>query len=160
MAGWKWHHTPGHAPGHVSLFLVSRSILLAGDAFTTVDLDSFLASAAETRKICRPPAPFTCDWDRARRSVEFLAGLRPHIVGCGHGVPMSGPGVAPELSNFAKNFRAPDHGRYAWQPAITDASGIRYLPPAPPDPLPKIAAGIGIAAAGAMLAYRRRDKRE
>ncbi len=89
------------------------------------------------------------------RSVEFLAGLRPSVLGCGHGVPMSGPVVARQLSELAKNFPAPKHGRYAWQPAIADASGIRYLPPAPPDPLPKIAAGVGIAALGTVLAYRR-----
>nr|MDQ2900847.1 MBL fold metallo-hydrolase [Acidobacteriota bacterium] len=121
---------------------------------TTVDLDSFVATVTQTRKIGRPPAPFTCDWDQARRSVEFLAGLRPNVIGCGHGTPMSGPAVAHELSTFAKNFPAPKHGRYAWQPAITDDSGIRYLPPPPPDPLPKIAAGIGIATVGTVLAYR------
>src|SRR5690625_1838978 len=33
MPDWRWIHTPGHAPGHVSLFRDSDRVLLAGDAF-------------------------------------------------------------------------------------------------------------------------------
>ena len=41
LPGWKWIHTPGHSPGHVSLFRESDRVLLAGDAFVTVRTDSF-----------------------------------------------------------------------------------------------------------------------
>ncbi len=157
MPGWKWHHTPGHAPGQVALFMREQGVLLAGDAFSTVDLDSPIAVAAQTRKISRPPSPMTYDWTQARHSMEFLAGLRPLVVGCGHGVPMSGLNVAAELSAFARDFPAPKKGRYSWQPAITDANGVAYVPPAPPDPLPATAAGVGIAAlAGVAYAIARR----
>ncbi|MDQ6704804.1 MAG: MBL fold metallo-hydrolase [Acidobacteriota bacterium] len=157
LPGWSWHHTPGHAPGQVSLFTQERSILLCGDAFTTLDLDSFTAMITQTRKISRPPAPMTYDWTQAHHSVEFLAGLRPYLVGAGHGVPMSGLNVAHELSALARHFPAPRYGRYAWQPAITDASGTRYVPPAPPDPLPaKAAIGVlAMAAVGYALARRK-----
>src|SRR5699024_4672832 len=30
---WKWIHTPGHSPGHVSLFREKDAMLLSGDAF-------------------------------------------------------------------------------------------------------------------------------
>lgn len=66
---------------------------------------------------------------------------------------MSGLNVAYKLSAFARKFPARKTGRYAWQPAITDASGIRYVPPAPPDPMPATAAtaaGIGVAALAAV----------
>src|SRR5436190_2417265 len=33
MPGWKWIHTPGHTPGHVSLWRESDRTLIAGDAF-------------------------------------------------------------------------------------------------------------------------------
>ena len=32
---WKVIHTPGHAPGHISLFLPLNTTLIAGDAITT-----------------------------------------------------------------------------------------------------------------------------
>ncbi len=32
---WRWIHTPGHAPGHISLFRDSDKTLIAGDAFVT-----------------------------------------------------------------------------------------------------------------------------
>ena len=36
MPGWRWLHTPGHAPGHVSLFRASDRTLIAGDAVTKI----------------------------------------------------------------------------------------------------------------------------
>ena len=35
MWGWRWIHTPGHAPGHISLFRERHRTLIAGDAFIT-----------------------------------------------------------------------------------------------------------------------------
>ena len=67
-------------------------------------------------------------------------------MGCGHGKPMSGSEVAIELQDLAANFPMPDHGRYVPEPAQTDELGIRYVPPAVPDPLPKLLAAAGIAA--------------
>jgi len=141
---WEWVFTPGHAPGHVSLYNAATRVLLAGDAFTTVDVDSPLALATKQSQISRPPAPFTCDWVRARESVRLLAKFRPEVVGCGHGEPMSGPDVRRELNDFAVNFPMPEHGRYVPEPAQTDERGIRYVPPAAPDPLPKLLAAAGL----------------
>ena len=36
MPGFRWIHTPGHSPGHVSLFREGDRALIAGDAFVTV----------------------------------------------------------------------------------------------------------------------------
>src|SRR3984957_19442977 len=73
LPGWLFFHTPGHAPGHVAFFERSEAILLAGDACTTMDLDSVRGIVLQQRRISRPPAPFTCDWDQAERSVQLLA---------------------------------------------------------------------------------------
>jgi glyoxylase-like metal-dependent hydrolase (beta-lactamase superfamily II) len=35
MPGWHWLHTPGHSPGHVSLWRNADRLLIAGDAFVT-----------------------------------------------------------------------------------------------------------------------------
>ena len=38
---WRWIHTPGHSPGHVSLFREQDRTLIPGDAFVTVKQESF-----------------------------------------------------------------------------------------------------------------------
>jgi glyoxylase-like metal-dependent hydrolase (beta-lactamase superfamily II) len=145
LAGWSWHFTPGHAPGHVVFFNREESILLAGDACVTMDLDCAKGIVTKEPRISRPPAPFTYDWQQARRSVELLADLRPRVIGSGHGQPMSGPAVATGLAELVRNFPKPC-GRYAKEPARTDENGVTFVPPPPPDPLPKVAAAAGLTA--------------
>ena len=53
--------------------------------------------------------------------------------------------MANELAAFAECFAAPEHGRYIGEPARFDERGVAWLPPAPPDPLPKVAAVVGTA---------------
>ena len=161
MPGWRWIHTPGHTPGHVCLFRPEDRVLLAGDALATVDADSFLGMLRRRQKISRPATPVTPDWDAAERSVREIATLRAHVLAPGHGDPMDGPTVAEDLAAFAERFAAPEHGRYAFEPARFDERGVAWLPPAPPDPLPKVAAMVGTAlltgtAALAWLAAARR----
>lgn len=144
LPGWRWHHTPGHAPGHVVFFHRGDSLLLAGDACVTMDLDSLPGMLVQQRRISRPPASFTFDWDLAHRSVELLADLRPAVLACGHGEPMQGPEVAAGLAELATHFPRPRHGRYAAEAARTDDSGIIFLPPEPTDRLPRIAAAVGL----------------
>lgn len=152
LPDWTWLHTPGHSPGHVSYWRDSDFTLLAGDAFTTINTDSLLDFAMRKQRICRPPAPITCDWQAAKRSVQMLAKQEPYVAGCGHGVPMQGRRVMEQLRNLADNFPAPVHGRYAALPAETDAGGLVTLPPPAPDPLPRIAATLGgVALAGVLF---------
>lgn len=146
LVGWRWHFTPGHAPGHVAFFQRYESVLLAGDACTTMDLDSATEILAQEPRICRPPAPFTYDWDKAQRSVELLAELRPTTIGAGHGEPMSGSAVAVGLADLARDFPRPRSGRYATEPARADETGVTFVPPPVPDPVPKIAAAVGLTA--------------
>src|SRR5690606_5813979 len=40
MPDFRWIHTPGHTPGHVSFFREKDRALIAGDAFVTVKQDS------------------------------------------------------------------------------------------------------------------------
>ena len=159
LPDWKWLPTPGHAPGHVSLYRESDGILLAGDAFATVNMDSLVALATKRQEIAGPPAPATCDWLAARQSVQRLADLRPTAFGCGHGVPWRGPEAAAQLAAFAADFPMPHHGRYVVEPARTDANGTVSLPPPAPDPLLKqIGLGAGLLAVilGALFLARRK----
>ncbi len=117
LAGWAWHHTPGHAPGHVVFFRRRDGTLLAGDALSTVDLDSGFAVALRPQHVCGPPTPSTPDWGRARESVELLAELRPLTIACGHGVPMSGSKPVLQLAELATCFPIPPKGRYVREPS-------------------------------------------
>jgi len=158
LAGWRWHFTPGHAPGHVVFFEREESIVLAGDACVTMDLDCAKGIAMQEPRISRPPAPFTYDWEQARRSVELLADLHPRVLGSGHGQPMRGRAVAAGLAELVRHFPEP-RGRYAHQPARADENGVTFVPPAPPDPLPRVAAaGLTAIAVAAVVTLSRRAR--
>ncbi|MEO8438954.1 MAG: MBL fold metallo-hydrolase [Spartobacteria bacterium] len=144
LEGWEWMHTPGHSPGHVSFFRRDDQVLLAGDAFATMNMDSWVGLASGRKQLARAGAPFNIDWQATRASVERLAALRPSVVGCGHGIPMSGPDLPERVQRLARNFRPPRRGRYVNIPAVVDEGGVLALPPAPFDLVP-------LATAGALL---------
>lgn len=155
LEGWEALFTPGHTPGHAVLFRREDGVLLAGDALTTMDLDSFTATLTRRPQVCRPPLPATTNWPATRDSVQFLAGLRPRIVAAGHGVPVME--AADELQALADRFPMPAHGRYVTEPVRADETGVTYLPPKPPDPIPKIAAAVVLGVlAGMTAAHMRR----
>ena len=147
--GWRWMHTPGHTAGHVSLFRERDRCLIAGDAFATMDLDSWAAMVTYTAEYDRPSAPFTPDWVAARKSVELLAALEPKLVGAGHGLPIYGTAAAAGLRDLAAHFPTPLHGRYVAQPARYDAHGVIAVPPPVADTLLR-KIGLGVAAVGAL----------
>ena len=160
LEGWEWHHTPGHSPGQVAFFRRDDGTLIAGDALSTVNLNSLFACLFEVQRVCGPPAPSTPDWQRARESVELLAELRPLTIACGHGIPMSGGEAVMQLAELATNFQVPAHGRYVREPARMDESGVVSLPAPPPDALPGVAVAVGVAAAaGTMFAVAARRRR-
>ncbi|MDF2441494.1 MAG: hypothetical protein JWN98_2478 [Abditibacteriota bacterium] len=143
LPGWKIMHTPGHSPGHISLFREEDRTLVAGDAFATEDMDSWLGMMTMAPKIARSGAPFNCDWGATRQSVRHLAALKPYAVGAGHGQPLNHEyeALAHELADFALHFPMPGHGRYAHGAAQVDENGVLEVPPAPLDLLPKIVVG-------------------
>jgi glyoxylase-like metal-dependent hydrolase (beta-lactamase superfamily II) len=149
-AGWEWLATPGHSPGHISLFRPSDRVLLAGDAFATMNMDSWSGLVTGRKRLARAGAPFNTDWEATRFSVRELANLKPNVAGCGHGIPRCDADLPQRLERFAKQFRAPRHGRYVRRPARTDEHGIISLPPAPFDPIPYVTAA-GLIAMGIAL---------
>ena len=134
--GWQWLATPGHSPGHVSFFRPSDRVLLAGDAFATMNMDRWSGLITGRQMLARAGSPFTSDWQAARSSLQELTNLRPNTIGCGHGIPMCDAELPARMQGFAERFRAPRSGRYVRHPARTDENGIVDLPPAPFDPVP------------------------
>jgi glyoxylase-like metal-dependent hydrolase (beta-lactamase superfamily II) len=162
MPGWRWVSTPGHSPGHISLFRFTDRTLIAGDAFVTVQQESLLAVLLQRPRVSRPPAYFTADWQAARQSVEALLALDPEVAATGHGLPMGGEVLRQQLRTLVREFdrRArPVHGRYVNQPALTDRRGVVSLPPPVPDPMPKLLLGTAVAL-GALLWFSRSRRGE
>ncbi len=160
LPAWKILHTPGHTAGHISLWRESDRTLIAGDALATMNLDSWVSNITEKQEFCRPAAPFTTDWQAARRSVELLADLEPFAVGAGHGKPITGADTAQRLKKFAREFEPPAHGRYVNSPAICDENGVVSVPPPATDYV-KIAVGTTAAAfVIAALARRGSENRD
>ncbi len=150
LPDWEFIHTPGHTAGHVSLFRLSDKTLLAGDALATMNQDSWISNLTEEKEFHEPPAPFTTDWDAARKSVETLAALEPKVVAAGHGQPIS-ENAAARLKEFSENFQRPEHGRYVNQPAITDETGVVSVPPPVADPVRTAIIVTGAVTVGAVI---------
>ncbi|AMV37451.1 MBL fold metallo-hydrolase [Planctomyces sp. SH-PL62] len=152
---WRWVHTPGHTPGHVSCFRDEDRTLVAGDAFVTTRQESALAVLTQRREIHGPPMYYTSDWAAARRSVKLLADLEPETAGTGHGEPLAGEPLRAGLRALDREFRrlaVPAHGRYVSSPAISDAHGVVDVPPDVPHPLLRAVVGFGVGlVAGAAL---------
>jgi glyoxylase-like metal-dependent hydrolase (beta-lactamase superfamily II) len=115
MPGWRWLPTPGHSPGHVSLWRDSDRALVVGDAFVTTRQESVYAALTQKPDMHGPPMYYTPDWGTARESVRRLASLRPELVITGHGRAMRGPQMRKALERLATDFDAiavPKRGRY------------------------------------------------
>jgi len=156
LSEWQVVHTPGHTPGHVSLFRKTDGALIAGDAFATMDQESWVKNLTMPRELSWPPSPMTTDWPAAMQSISKLADLEPSVAAAGHGLPIR-RNVAPYLKAFADLITPPTHGRYVRRPAIADENGVAAVPPPAPDPI-GVALRVGALAAlttGVLMAKRR-----
>jgi glyoxylase-like metal-dependent hydrolase (beta-lactamase superfamily II) len=123
MSGWQWLHTPGHAPGHVSLWREADRTLIAGDAFITTGQESAYEVAVQELEMHGPPRYFTPDWGAAEMSVRQLAALKPELVITGHGAPACGIGMRQALDRLADRFgevAVPPQSRYVRHPATVE----------------------------------------
>ena len=156
LDGWRWLHTPGHTPGHVSPWRGADRTLVAGDAVATEDLDRWSTQITHAREVSRSPVPFVPDWDAAARSVRELAALRPRVLAAGHGREIT-DGAAGRLAAFAERSHRPERGRYVPRPARFDeTSGVVSVPPPVADPVPlRVAAAVTAGTVARGLLRRR-----
>ena len=129
---WKYVHTPGHAPGHISLFREADKVLIAGDALVTSKAESLISVTLQTKKLSGPPKYFTYDWSLAKDSIKTLAELQPEVVAAGHGAPMYARELRyalPHLANHFYTLAVPVSGRYVDDAAVINMNGVMYTPP-------------------------------
>ncbi|WP_211166301.1 MBL fold metallo-hydrolase [Mucilaginibacter robiniae] len=104
LPDWHFIFTPGHAPGHISLFRGRDKLLIAGDAFVTTKQESAFSVAAQKKVVSGPPKYFTPDWIAAAASVKKLRDLHPAIAATGHGKPMYGQELTEGLNYLVSHF--------------------------------------------------------
>jgi glyoxylase-like metal-dependent hydrolase (beta-lactamase superfamily II) len=104
LAGWRWVHTPGHTPGHVSFFRDKDRTLIAGDAVISTGQESAYEVMMQSLEMHGPPRYFTPDWTAARQSVRRLAALEPELIVTGHGRALAGPAMRAALEELAAHF--------------------------------------------------------
>ena len=112
---FKWIHTPGHSPGHVSLFRQKDGALIAGDAFVTVKQEYLYKVLTQEQEISGPPRYLTTDWDAALESVIKLEALQPTVAITGHGLPMEKELLANSLKKLVDEFDSiavPNYGKF------------------------------------------------
>jgi glyoxylase-like metal-dependent hydrolase (beta-lactamase superfamily II) len=90
--------TPGHSPGHISLWRESDRVLVGGDV--AFNQDPFGRARLE-----EPPAVFTLDAERNRASLQRIADLRPAVALFGHGPAVRDPGRLADLAARASAGR-------------------------------------------------------
>jgi glyoxylase-like metal-dependent hydrolase (beta-lactamase superfamily II) len=115
MKGFRWIHTPGHTPGHVSFFREEDRALIVGDAFVTVKQEYLYKVLTQELEISGPPRYLTSDWASAWQSVKDLERLKPSVAITGHGLPMEGDLLTRSLKKLADEFdkiAVPDYGRF------------------------------------------------
>jgi glyoxylase-like metal-dependent hydrolase (beta-lactamase superfamily II) len=81
--------TPGHTPGHLSVFDPAGSLLILGDAMTNMD-----------HKLEGPPPQYTADMAQAHQSVKKVAKLKFERAFFGHGEPID-KGASQAISKLA-----------------------------------------------------------
>ncbi|MDQ3190608.1 MAG: MBL fold metallo-hydrolase [Bacteroidota bacterium] len=158
---WEYIHTPGHSPGHVSLFRKRGNILIAGDAFVTTQQESVLSVVFQEKKISGPPRYLTTDWSASYKSIKKLAKLKPSVAATGHGLPFYDEDLQKGLKHLIDNFYSdsvPSNGRYFAEPSMADEYGVTYVPPLNIKSILKYSLTTGFSVLALVFLFKNRKK--
>nr|WP_204354589.1 MBL fold metallo-hydrolase [Paracoccus saliphilus] len=142
---WRWIATPGHSPGHVSLWNDSARALVAGDAVVTTQQESVLAALFPQGKLQGPPAEFTLDWKAAGASVRRLAALAPEVLVTSHGPALHGAALSGALQELASGFVSrglPNCSRYLRDTPWLLGTNLKHWSGGPPPLFSKSAVAV------------------
>jgi deazaflavin-dependent oxidoreductase (nitroreductase family) len=130
LPDWEAIHSPGHTPGHISLYRRSDGVLITGDAAVTVDLNSLRGVLTGRQGVFGPPRYSTWDRAAAQRSIGALASLEPRVLAPGHG-PVRVDGTAQALHALAERQDLPARWRQGLFAGVDYSARSRYRPPPP-----------------------------
>lgn len=116
LPGWEVVSTPGHTPGHISLFRTADGVLIAGDALVTLRLNSLRGLLHQQPGLSGPPWYTTWSHAAAVSTIQRLAALHPMVLGPGHGRALTGPDTPQLVQGFAAAFDTPisEQGAGSW----------------------------------------------
>jgi glyoxylase-like metal-dependent hydrolase (beta-lactamase superfamily II) len=100
LPDWVCVPTPGHTPGHVSLFRPADRVAITGDALVTMRLNSVPGLVLGRSGLSGPPRYTSWDWSLAMASIATIGQLEPRVVAGGHGMPMTGADTPIALAAF------------------------------------------------------------
>jgi glyoxylase-like metal-dependent hydrolase (beta-lactamase superfamily II) len=83
VGGFRVLETPGHTPGHISLWREEDGVLILGDVASHQNPLSLSMGLREPSRL------FTADPEENRRSIAKVAALAPRLVCFGHGPPLA-----------------------------------------------------------------------
>jgi hydroxyacylglutathione hydrolase len=83
VAGFWVIETPGHTPGHISLWREADGVVILGDVASHRNPLSLSPGLREPTRL------FTRDPRENRRSIQKIAALRPRLICFGHGPPLA-----------------------------------------------------------------------
>ncbi len=129
LPDWSMIYTPGHTPGHISLFRKKDKSLIAGDAFINTDQNALFSVVTQKREIHAPPTYFTINWKDAKASIQKLLDLKPEAAGTGHGLPIFSKALNEGLTKLLLNFdkeEIPHNGFYVKNPVNYDEGQLPY----------------------------------
>ncbi|MFI5622472.1 MBL fold metallo-hydrolase [Nocardioides sp. NPDC051685] len=106
LPGWEVVATPGHTPGHLSLFRTADRVLISGDALVNLRLNSVRGLLRQQPGLTGPPWYSTWDPAAADASIQHLADLHPRVLGPGHGRPLTGPDTPHRVDDVARALSA------------------------------------------------------
>ncbi len=162
LPGWRYYHTPGHAPGHISLFRQSDRLLLAGDAFVTTNQESAIAAITQTRVLCMVLQNISRTTGARRKGLlKYLPlssrrSLLPAMGSLWRAKSCEKPFIT-WLDNF-RELAVPRSGRYVDEPALVNQEGVQYVPPSNNRNLILAVAGITAAAVVGFLIAKNRKR--
>lgn len=156
--GWEMVPLPGPTPGHTGLWRAADRVLLAGDALSHIDFESWRAFLRGRPRLALPPPPLVMDWEALRRSWNTIADLAPRALVCGHGPVRDDDGLAARLRRFADVKVMARKGRYVSEPVRFGEDGQLRVPASVPDPAEKAVKVVGAAllVGGLWWLWRRR----
>jgi hypothetical protein len=75
--------------------------VITGDALLTLRVNAAAGFLLGSQGLSAPPWYTTWDREAARSSIRAIAGLEPAVLAAGHGHPLTDPGTAAAVSEFA-----------------------------------------------------------